>query len=156
MRGLPLKAVLVWLALASLAYVLLLGEAGYFHRKDLESRLAMLRQEIEELETENRLLRENYYLMRQGEQKKEKQKDQKAIILKFDREEPRSEPETELHITGLNQIRVLYWFGTLFGALLVLSLAFAYQRNLMRRNPESSPEIELQDGSGTENRNEGT
>lgn len=151
MKNLPLKAVLTWLALSGLAYVLLLGEAGYYHRKDLESRLAMLRQEIEELETENRLLRENYYLMRRGESQKAEQ--DRAIILRFDREQPKSEPETELHISGLNQIRVLYGFGALFGALLVLSLAIAYQKRKGRETGaanNNAPEIQLQDSSEPE------
>ncbi|HBS04934.1 MAG TPA: hypothetical protein DEA96_08220 [Leptospiraceae bacterium] len=139
-RSLPFKVLMIWLGLSGLAYVLLLGEAGYFHRKDLENRLARLRQEIEELETENRLLRENYYLMRRGETENEQKKDQRAIILKFDSEEPVNEPEAELHITGLNQIRVLYGFGVLFGALVALALTLSYQK---RRNRVRSPETEI-------------
>ncbi|MBU45758.1 MAG: hypothetical protein CMN76_21300 [Spirochaetaceae bacterium] len=147
-KSLPFKVLLIWLGVSGLMYVLLLGEAGYYHRKDLENRLAMLKQEIEELETENRLLRENYFLMRSGDQKKEQKTDQKAIILKFDKEERKSEPESELHITGLNQIRVLYWFAVLFGALIALALTFSYQKRISQAiegTPEKDREIHLQE-----------
>ncbi|MEQ8349876.1 MAG: hypothetical protein RH862_00230 [Leptospiraceae bacterium] len=155
LKSLPFKILMLWLGLSGLIYVLLLGEAGYFHRKDLQNRLAMLRQEIEELETENRLLRENYYLMKQGDEKKEQKGNQRAIILKFDKEEPVNQPETELHITGLNQIRALYGFGTLFGALVALALTLAYQKRqsaMNMKNPET--EIHLQEETGPQTENE--
>ena len=59
-KRLPFRVALIWLALAGLGYVLLLGEAGLFHRTDLQSRLALLQQESEETKNENQPLRENY------------------------------------------------------------------------------------------------
>ena len=112
-----------------------------------------MQQEIEELKTENRLLRENYYLLRQGNTENREQQDQKAIILKFDKEEPRSEPETELHLSSLDQARALYGFGAFFGCLVAVALSIAWER---KRGLASAgtDEIRLPPESDSANKNE--